>query len=66
MSKDVALTETSGAGQSASKKMVAPVVPGWKSVYTRLSYRLQAPPVRIWMEKLWQSGWARHSARQAL
>jgi hypothetical protein len=61
--RHVTLTETTGAGQSASKKMVAPVVPSWKSVYTRASYRLQAPPVWIWMEKLWQLDRARHSAR---
>lgn len=46
------LTETTGSGQSASKKMVGPLEPGMKSVYRTLSYRLHAPPVSIWIEKL--------------
>lgn len=58
-------TSTTGSEQSESKKMVAPVSASWKSRYRRLSYRLQAPPDLISMEKLLHCESATQRSRHA-
>lgn len=55
---------TTGSGQPESKKTVGPLVPVVKPTDSELSKRLQAPPVAISMEKLWQPAAASHCAWQ--